>query len=66
MSFEFMLGLRRLYVWTWYILPFVFAFSLAKGISLRIKDEESTASKISLIIAGFSLLVILGGTTLGF
>lgn len=63
MAYEFMGGLAKLYFWTWYLWPFVFVFSLAKGISLRIKDEEATASKISLIIAGFSLLVILAGIT---
>lgn len=62
MAFEFMI-LEYLYFWTWYLWPFVFTFSLAKGIALRIKDEEAKASKISLIIAGFSFLVILAGIT---
>lgn len=63
MAIKILANLASFYYWTWYIWPFVFVFSFAKGLSLIIKDEESSAYKKSLIIAAFSLLIILAGIT---
>lgn len=63
MAFEFIEGLATLYIWTWYLWPFVFVSSFAKGLSILIKNGESSTYNKSLIIAGFSLLVIIAGIT---
>lgn len=49
------------YYWTWPIWPFVFVFSFAFGVADIIKDKNS--SKINIIIAAISLLIILSGVT---
>jgi hypothetical protein len=63
MAIKFLTQLAYFYYWTWYLWPFVFVFSFVKGLSLKIKDEESSAYKKSLIMASLSLLVILAGIT---
>lgn len=55
-------GLGTLFYWTWFIWPFVFVFSLAYGIASFVKNEK--ASIIPILIAGFSLLIIVCGVTM--
>jgi hypothetical protein len=49
------------YYWTWFIWPFVFVFSLVKGLALKVNKEESANKPI--LAAAISLLIILAGIT---
>lgn len=57
MLFGVMEVLAIVYYWTWYIWPFAFAISFAA----LIKTEENSPGL--LLLAGFSLLIILAGLT---
>ena len=47
-----------IYLWTWFVWPFLFVNSLVNGIGLVIKGETS---KKYIVVAGISLLMILSG-----
>lgn len=53
--------LGTLYMWTWFVWPFLFVNSLVNGIGLVIKGEPS---KKYIVVAGISLLMILSGFNL--
>ncbi len=59
MLIEFMKMVALFYYWTWFIWPFVFVFSFSHGIADIIKNENS--SRINLIMAAVSLVIILAG-----
>ena len=49
------------YYWTWFIWPFIFVYSFANAIAELVQDKEDSGK--SMLIAAFSLLVILAGVT---
>ena len=53
--------IAMIYYSTWFVWPFVFVFSFAKGVSLISKDEETGVK--SILMAGIALTVILAGIT---
>lgn len=50
-----------LFLWTWFIWPFVFVFSLVYAIASLVKDEK--ASMVPAFFASVSLLIIVAGIT---
>ena len=52
-AIKILTSLAYFYYWTWYIWPFVFVSSFAKGLSLIIKNEESSAYKKVLLLQLF-------------
>jgi hypothetical protein len=61
MVIEVMRYIGIFYYWTWFIWPFVFVFSLAKGIARKVNKEESADQYI--LAAAISFLIILAGIT---
>ncbi len=53
--------LSILYMWTWFIWPFIFVISIIYAIKELVKDEPAFMKPA--IIAAVSLLIILAGIT---
>lgn len=61
MQVDIMGILGPIYIWTWFVWPFLFVNSLVNGIGLVIKGETS---KKYIVVAGISLLMMLSGFNL--
>lgn len=58
MLIEVMKVIGLIYLWTWFIWPFIFVYSLVHAIKNLVKEENITTN---IFMASISLLVILCG-----